>query len=318
MTTLSLIIPVFNEEQAIPVFMDRIAQVRADIVSALGDEGTLEFVFVNDGSRDGTQAVLQELSEKNRDVRVINLSRNFGKEAALSAGLHYAGGHAVIPLDVDLQDPPEIIAAMVEKWKGGAHVVNAKRASRQSDTVFKRHSANAFYSFMQRISDQPVHPHVGDFRLIDRQAVNVLNTLSESSRFNKGLFSWIGFRTDEVEFVRAERTHGKTKWGVLGLWSLALDGITSSTTLPLRIWSYIGAGIAFLAFLYAVALIAYTLITGGDTPGYASIMVVVLMLGGLNLLSLGLMGEYLGRVAIEVRRRPLYIVESTKGFERGR
>lgn len=313
-TTLSLIIPVFNEEDSIDAFLRRMTEVRKDIIPALGDAATLEYLFVNDGSADRTREILDRLSHENPEIKVINLSRNFGKEAALSAGLHYATGAAVIPVDVDLQDPPEIIVEMIGKWKNGAQVVNARRVDRKSDTAFKRYSANMFYRLMLKISDHPVHAHVGDFRLLDRQAVNALNQLSESSRFNKGLFSWIGFTVEDVEFVRAEREHGSTKWNVTKLWALALDGITSSSTLPLRIWTYLGASIAFLAFLYAIALIVYTMVTGGDTPGYASIMVAVLLLGGLNLLSLGLMGEYLGRVAIEVRRRPLYIVESTKGL----
>lgn len=314
MATLSLIIPVFNEEDAIDAFFDRMSRVRPDIERALGSDAALEFIFVNDGSSDRTREILERHSQTNAEVKLISLSRNFGKEAALSAGLRYASGDAVVPVDVDLQDPPEIIAEMIRKWRNGAHVVNARRADRRSDSFFKRNSANMFYALLRKISDQPVHAHVGDFRLLDRKAVNALNQLSENSRFNKGLFSWIGFTVEEVELVRVGREHGDTKWKAKKLWSLALDGITSSSTLPLRIWTYLGASIALLAFLYAAGLIVYTLATGGDMPGYASIMVTILFLGGLNLLSLGLMGEYLGRIAMEVRRRPLYIIESTKGF----
>lgn len=314
MTTLSLIIPVFNEEGAIDAFFKRISQVRPEIEHELGLGAALEFIFVNDGSSDRTREILEHHSRDNADVKVINLSRNFGKEAALSAGLRYAKGDAVVPLDVDLQDPPEIIPEMIRKWKNGAHVVNARRADRQSDGFFKRNSANMFYAVLRKIADQPVHANVGDFRLLDRKAVSALNQLSESSRFNKGLFSWIGFNVEEVELIRAEREYGDTKWSTTKLWSLALDGITSSSTLPLRVWTYLGALIAVLAFLYAAGLIFYTLTTGGDVPGYASIMVTILFLGGLNLLSLGLIGEYLGRIAIEVRRRPLYIIESTTGL----
>lgn len=314
MATLSLIIPVFNEEDAIRPFLDRMSELRPEIEVALGAGANLEYLFINDGSRDNTRIILEQLSLETEAIKVINLSRNFGKEAALSAGLHHASGDAVIPVDVDLQDPPEIIAEMIRKWKDGAQVVNARRSDRNSDSLFKRGSANMFYAILDKIADQPVHAHVGDFRLLDRQAVDALNQLTENTRFNKGLFSWIGFRVEEVEVVRLGREHGTTKWKPTKLWSLALDGITSSSTLPLRIWTYLGASIALLAFLYAAALIGYTLVTGGDMPGYASIMVAVLFLGGLNLLSLGLMGEYLGRIALEVRRRPLYIVESKKGF----
>lgn len=311
---LSLIIPVWNEEQAVETFFNRIEEVRPELEKELGVDATLEFVFVNDGSSDRTRDILEARSKADPELRLVNLSRNFGKEAALSAGLRYATGDAVIPIDVDLQDPPEAMVEMVRKWVAGAHIVNARRADRTRDSFFKRSSASAFYALMERISNQPVHPHVGDFRLLDRKAVDALNQLGESSRYNKGLFSWIGFNVEEIELIRAERESGTTKWKPASLWSLALDGITSSSTLPLRIWTYLGAIIAFLAFLYATFLIIYTLVTGGDTPGYASIMIAILFIGGLNLLSLGLMGEYIGRIAIEVRRRPLYIVESTEGF----
>ncbi len=248
MTILSLIVPVFNEEDAINSFFDRISQVRPDIERGLGSGAALEFIFVNDGSSDRTRELLERHSQDSEEVKVINLSRNFGKEAALSAGLHYATGDAVVPVDVDLQDPPEIIVEMIQKWKNGAHVVNARRADRGSDGFFKRNSANMFYALLGKIADQPVHAHVGDFRLLDSKAVGALNQLSENSRFNKGLFSWIGFTVEEVELVRAEREHGGTKWNATKLWSLALDGITSSSTLPLRIWTYLGASIAFMAF----------------------------------------------------------------------
>ncbi len=314
MKTLSVIVPVFNEEHAIDHFQERMATYCAEIELELGRGGKIEFIFVNDGSRDNTRNRIEELCQADNRIKLINLSRNFGKEAALSAGLHHATGDAVVPMDIDLQDPPETIAVMIRKWKGGADVVNGRRADRSSDRFFKRNSARAFYALLARISDQPVHPNVGDFRLLDRRAVDALNQLSESSRFNKGLFSWIGFNVDEVELVRQERLHGSTKWNGQKLWSLALDGITSSSTLPLRIWTYIGACIAALSFLYAAFLIIYTIATGGDMPGYASIMVTVLFLGGLNMLSLGLMGEYIGRIAIEVRRRPLYIIELKTGF----
>lgn len=314
MTTLSLVIPVFNEEQSIDRFFVSFEATRGELVAELGNDAALEFVFVNDGSHDNTRGILEERSDANTEVKLINLSRNFGKEAALSAGLHHVSGDAVVPLDVDLQDPPQIIVEMVRKWKNGAEVVNAKRVDRSSDGFFKRMTARIFYSILGKIADQPVHAHVGDFRLMDRKALQALNQLSENSRFNKGLFSWIGFKVEEVHVVRPQRESGSSKWSGLKLWSLAIDGITATSTLPLRIWTYLGAFIAFLAFLYASGLIAYTVITGGETPGFASIMVAVLFLGGLNLLSLGLMGEYIGRIAIEVRRRPLYIIESTKGF----
>lgn len=314
MTVLSLIMPVYNEADAIHPFLGRIEQLHEGIRSVLGDDFSLELLFVNDGSRDKTQAILEELASSQSEIKLINLSRNFGKEAALSAGLHHTSGDVVIPVDVDLQDPPEVMIEMLQKWKEGAQVVNAKRADRTSDGFFKRGSANAFYALLDRIADQPFHPHVGDFRLFDRKAVMALNQLPENTRYNKGLFSWIGFRVEEVQLVRSSREVGSSKWKPAKLWELALDGITSSTTLPLRIWTYLGAAVAFFAIVYAVFLVGYTIITGGDTPGFASIMVAVLFLGGLNLLSLGLLGEYIGRIAREVRRRPNYIIESKKGF----
>lgn len=314
MALLSLIVPVFNEEDAIEGFFACIEQMRGQLEGELGDGAELEFVFVNDGSGDDTRKLLEERADTNPEVKLINLSRNFGKEAALSAGLRHAKGDAVIPVDVDLQDPPQVMVEMVRKWKRGADVVNAKRIDRSSDSFSKRISASIFYSVLEKMADQPIHSNVGDFRLMDKKAVLALNQLNENSRFTKGLFSWIGFRVEEVEFVRGGRENGTSKWSGPKLWSLALDGITSTTTLPLRIWTYLGAVIAILAFLYATGLVVYTLITGGDTPGYASIMVVLLFLGGLNLLSLGMIGEYVGRIAKEVRRRPLYIIESTKGL----
>lgn len=314
MYKLSLIIPVFNEAEAIPIFLERIEELRNSIIGQLGDDASIEMVFVNDGSRDSTAKVITDRAATRTGIKLVNLSRNFGKEAALSAGLHYSTGDAVIPLDVDLQDPPEVILQLLEHWKAGAHVVNAKRTNRGQDSVLKRISARAFYWIMGKLADYPIHANVGDFRLLDRRAVDVLNQMSEATRFNKGLFSWIGFNVATVEYSRPERSAGESKWSFSKLWSLAVDGITSSTTLPLRIWTYLGAVVALLAIAYAMFLIIYTLVTGGDTPGYASLMVAVLFLGGLNLLSLGMIGEYLGRVAIEVRGRPLYIVESTEGF----
>ncbi|MBO6609669.1 glycosyltransferase family 2 protein [Altererythrobacter sp.] len=314
MTVLSLIMPVYNEAVAIQPFLFRIDQLRAGIGSVLGDDFSLELLFINDGSQDETQVIVEGLAVESSEVKLINLSRNFGKEAALSAGLNYTSGDVVIPIDVDMQDPPEVIIDMLKKWKAGAQVVNAKRVDRTSDSFLKRGSASAFYAILDRVADQPVHPHVGDFRLFDRKAVMALNQLPENTRYNKGLFSWIGFKVEEVDLVRTSREVGSSKWKPTKLWELALDGITSSTTLPLRIWTYLGAAVALFAIVYAFFLIGYTLITGGDTPGFASIMVAVLFLGGLNLLSLGLLGEYIGRIAREVRRRPNYIIESTKGF----
>lgn len=313
---LSLVVPVFNEQETVAAF---IAAVDACL---LGEESgaalvSLEYVFVNDGSRDHTELVIREIAKRDPRVRLVNLSRNFGKEAALCAGLRHASGHAVIPMDVDLQDPPSLIPEMVALWRGGAKVVNARRVDRRSDTPFKRWTSSLFYRLINRVADHAIPDNVGDFRLLDRDAVDVLNDLTEHSRFNKGLFSWIGFKVATVEYARPVRSAGTTKWNGRKLWLLALDGLTSSTTLPLRVWTLLGLAIAAGAFAYALWLIGYTLLMGTDTPGYASIMVTMLLLGGLNLISLGVIGEYLGRVAVQVRGRPLYVVETTVGFDHG-
>jgi len=310
MSTLSIVIPVYNEQEAISLFLDAARPAVAEALALIGPDARAEYLFVDDGSSDRTGDIIAILARLNPDVRCLSLSRNFGKEAALAAGIDHAIGDAVIPIDVDLQDPPGVIVDMVRAWLAGAQVVNARRIDRSSDGWLKRMSARGFYALLNRLSDHPIPENVGDFRLLDRKAVDVVKQLGEQARFHKGLFSWIGFRVTTVDYVRAARGSGKTKWRLGKLWSLAIDGITASTTMPLRIWSYIGGGIAMLAFAYAAFLVLHTIITGVDVPGYASIMVAVLMLGGLNLLSLGIIGEYLGRVAREVRKRPLYVVDA--------
>ena len=232
----------------------------------------------------------------------------------MAAGLKYADAAAVIPMDVDLQDPPHLIAEMVAKWQAGAQVVNAKRCDRTSDKFLKRRTARGFYRIYNKLAERPIPDDVGDFRLLDRRVVDTLNRLEESARFNKGLFSWVGFTTETVEYSRPERAVGESKWRYWRLWRLALDGITASSTMPLRIWTYVGGSIAFLSMAYAAFLVLRTLMTGNDVPGYTSTIVAVLFLGGLNLLSLGIMGEYVGRIANEVRRRPLYVVDRIEGF----
>ncbi len=314
-TRLSLILPVLNEEASIAPFLDRAGPALDQALALIDGEAVAEILFVNDGSTDATEAVITGRAARDGRIRLINLSRNFGKEAALAAGLDHATGDAVIPIDVDLQDPPEVIVDLVRAWQGGAQVVNARRNDRSSDSWAKRASARGFYRLYNKIADHPIPEDVGDFRLMDREAVEVIRKLSEQSRFNKGLFSWVGFETETVEYARAPRLAGQSKWPGWKLWSFAIDGIVSSSTVPLRIWTYLGALIALGAFGYALFLVFYTMFTGGDTPGFASIMVAVLFLGGLNMLSLGILGEYVGRIATEVRRRPLYVVASKTGFD---
>jgi len=301
-----LVVPVFNEEQVVPTFLQRIGAV----AQSLGDQiRRIEVVFVDDGSTDATVARVLDSPVDKVDIRLVRLSRNFGKDNALAAGFAHARGDAVIPIDADLQDPPELIPKMVQAWQAGAKVVNARRTSRAKDSTFKRTSSRWFYRVFNQLSDYAVDPNVGDFRLLDRQVVDILNTMPERVRFMKGLFAWVGFQPVVVEYERPLRAAGTTKWTAWRLWNFALDGITGSSTLPLRLWSYIGTAIAAGAVLYAVFLIARTVIQGVDVPGYASLMVVVLFLGAFNLIALGIIGEYLGRLTIEARQRPIFVVD---------
>jgi glycosyltransferase involved in cell wall biosynthesis len=309
-TVLSLVTPVFNETGGmIGSYLERTVPILEAVTAEF------EILFVNDGSTDATLEELKAARESEPRIKIVSLSRNFGKDTALTAGLAYAQGQAIIPMDVDLQDPPEVIPQLVEKWREGYDVVTARRADRSSDSWLKRFTARGFYSVFNKMAERPILPDAGDFRLLSRRVVEVLNQFPERARFMKGLFSWVGFRQCHVDYIRAEREQGTTKWRYWRLWNFAIDGITTSTTAPLRIWSYLGAGVAALAFLYAAILVARTLIFGVDVPGYASIMVAVLFLGGLNLLSLGVIGEYLGRVYTEAKGRPLYIIDEAIGFD---
>ncbi|WP_375464363.1 glycosyltransferase family 2 protein [uncultured Methylobacterium sp.] len=310
---ISLVVPVLNEEAGIAPFLARAAPALDAACRVLGPGTGYEIVFVDDGSTDATPIVLSAARMERPGIEIVSLSRNFGKDAALAAGLRHARGSAVIPIDVDLQDPPEVIPEMVALWMAGGLVVNGIRCDRDADTHLKRLSARMFYSVYNRIADRRIPADAGDFRLLDRQVVDILNALPERSRFMKGLFSWVGFRQAEVRFAREPRTTGTSKWRYWRLWNFALDGLTGSTTVPLRIWTYVGITVAGLALLYGLFIIGLTLVTGNGVPGYPSIMVTVLFLGGLNLLSLGIMGEYVGRIAGEVRGRPLYLVRSVNG-----
>jgi glycosyltransferase involved in cell wall biosynthesis len=311
---LSIVVPVLDEEDTVGPFVAAIApvieRVRAEQVPGL----VAEVVFVDDGSRDRTVERVRETRLPGGTVRLVKLSRNFGKDSALAAGLAHARGDAVVPMDVDLQDPPEVLPRMVEAWRGGARIVNAVRADRSSDTWFKRKSAETFYRLFNRFSMYPLHANVGDFRLLDRIVVDALNAMPERVRFMKGLFSWLGYAPVNVEYRREARTIGTTKWKAWSLWNFALDGITGSTTLPLRIWSYAGGLLALAAVVYAGVIIVDTLVYGVDVPGYASLMSVLLILSAIQLVALGILGEYIGRIAIEVRQRPLFLVESVQDF----
>ena len=301
----SIIIPVFNEEDSVSLFNETTRQVLEDAHLAY------EMIFVNDGSDDNTRERLLELAESDRHLRVINLSRNFGKEAALSAGIDNATGDVLVPIDVDMQDPPELIPQFLEHWKHGYDVVYGARASRKSDTFAKRASAAWFYRVFNRLSPLQIPDDAGDFRLIDRRVAEVLKQIPERNRFMKGLFSWVGFSSIGVPYERPLRSEGETKWNHWKLWNYALDGLISFSTLPLRIWTYIGASIALLSFAYGSFIVIRTFLLGIDLPGYASLLTTILFLGGIQLLSIGVLGEYLGRIFIEAKSRPLYVVEST-------
>ncbi|WP_085700606.1 MULTISPECIES: glycosyltransferase family 2 protein [unclassified Pseudomonas] len=300
---LSLVIPVFNEEDSLDGFLLRIHQVFEQ--EALVQ---LELVFVNDGSSDTTLERLLIRQQSDSRIRIVDLSRNFGKEAAMSAGLQIATGQIVVPIDVDLQDPPEVILQMIERWREGFEVVLGHRISRRNDTWAKQTSASWFYRLHNRIADQPLPENVGDFRLMDRCVVDALLTLPESRRFMKGLFAWVGFRTTQVEYERPERAAGQSKFNGWRLWNFALEGITSFSTEPLRIWTYLGALVSLVSFAFAMFIVLRTVLHGVDLPGYASLMVAVTFLGGLQLIGIGVLGEYLGRTYIEAKRRPVFLV----------
>lgn len=300
--TLSLVVPVFNEAEMVGPFLKRVEQVFSKMLI------NLDIVFVNDGSSDNTLERLLELQQGNLSLRIVDLSRNFGKESALTAGLKAATGQVVVPIDADLQDPPEIILNMLEKWLEGFDVVLGKRFNRDSDTWVKKQSARWFYRIHNKISAQRIPENIGDFRLMDRAVVDALNELSESCRFMKGLFAWVGFRTATIEYTRPERIAGTTKFTSWHLWNFALEGVTSFSTAPLRVWTYLGGVIALISFVFAIFIMFKHLTQGIDLPGYASIIVSITFLGGLQLIGIGIIGEYLGRTYIESKRRPNYLV----------
>ncbi len=267
-----------------------------------------EIVCVNDGSTDTTLDGLLAAARINRRITVVDLSRNFGKEAALTAGIDEATGDAVIPFDADLQDPPEVIPLLVRQWRAGFDVVLARRSERQTDTLAKRGTASLFYRVYNAISDTPIPDNVGDFRLMSRQVVDALKQLPENRRFMKGLFAWVGFRTTQVEYARRPRAGGESKFSGWKLWNLALEGLASFGTLPLRVWTYVGGATAGLAILYSAYLVLRTLLHGVNVPGYSSIITAVLFLGGMQLMGIGIIGEYVGRIYMEAKRRPVYVV----------
>ncbi len=306
---ISVIVPLYNESAGIEHLFARLTSVLEEL------QTSYEIICINDGSQDDTLSKLIEFWQRNPSIKIVNLSRNFGKEIALTAGIDYASGAAVIPIDADLQDPPELIVKLIAKWREGYDVVYGTRRSRQGETWLKRISATAFYQTIGRMSHVPIPANTGDFRLLDRQVVEAIKKLPERTRFMKGLFAWVGYRQTSVLFDREPRHSGRTTWNYWKLWNFALDGIISFSFLPLKVWSYVGVTVSFISLLYALMLVVRTLIFGVDVPGYASLMVAILFLGGIQLITLGVLGEYLGRVYEEVKGRPLYLVREEYGFK---
>lgn len=299
---ISLVVPVFNEEDAVPIFHQAI---KTNQELAAYD---MEIIFVNDGSTDDTAQVVKKILQDEHNIKLINFSRNFGKEPALFAGLQHAQGDVVIPIDVDLQDPIEVIPRLIEKYLDGAEVVLAKRVDRVSDSWMKRRTAEAFYWVHNKISKPKIESNVGDFRLMSRKVVDEIIKLEETQLFMKGILSWVGFKTEIVEYTREKRVIGDTKFNAWKLWNLAVEGITSFSTVPLKIWTYIGLVISLCSFLYAIAIIIDKLLFGNNVSGYSSIMVSLLFLGGVQLIGIGVLGEYVGRIYMESKKRPRYIV----------
>jgi polyisoprenyl-phosphate glycosyltransferase len=309
MTEISIVVPMHNEEANIEHFFSRFE----DLFKKL--DFSYEIVCINDGSTDGTLEALRKHQEKDTHIRLIDLSRNFGKEVALSAGLDHCSGDVVIPIDADLQDPPELIPEMLARWREGYDMVYATRRTRHGESAVKRTTANLFYRLLGRISEVEIPRNTGDFRLMDRRVVDALRLMPERNRFMKGLFAWVGFKQTAIYYDRDPRMAGETSWNYLRLWRLAVDGITSFSAAPLKVWSYLGLFLSLTALLYAVYLVVRVWLQGIDVPGYASMMVVILFMGGMQLITLGIIGEYLGRIFTEVKGRPLYLIREMRGFE---
>lgn len=303
---ISLVIPVYNEEATIQIFYQAVRS------HAGLRHHRVELVFCNDGSDDNTEALLDMLAVSDSLVKPLHFTRNFGKEAALFAGLEHASGDAVIPMDVDLQDPIDIIPLMLEKWQAGADIVLAKRADRREDSFWKNHSASIFYKVYNALSCHKIIENVGDFRLISRSILEEVLNMPERNLFMKGMLSWPGGRMDIIEYRRQARVDGSSKFNGWKLWNLALEGITSFSTVPLRVWTYLGVLIALVAFLYGIWIIGRTLIYGSDVAGYPSLLVSVLFMGGIQLISIGVLGEYIGRIYIETKNRPRYILKKKR------
>lgn len=304
MKTISILIPAYNEEAVLEKLFIRLGNLAND------NKGyAFEFLFVNDGSKDNTLDVIKSYAEKDDRISYLNLSRNFGKEIGVIAGLDHVTGDATVILDADLQDPPELIPEMIEFWEEGYDDVYARRRSRPGESWLKKFTSKMYYKTLQRVTHVPIQEDTGDFRLLDRRVVEAVIQFRDTQRNAKAIFSWVGFHKKEIMYDRDERIAGMTKWSYPKLINLAIDGITSFTTAPLRISTFVGAFVAFVTFLYLVFLIIRTIFFGSDLAGYASTMAVILFLGGVQLLSIGIIGEYVGRIFNETKQRPLYLIE---------
>ena len=305
MSTLTVVVPAYNESEGLRAFHERLGAVFAKI-----DDLDCSVLYVDDGSRDDTWAIMCELRAADTRVAVLKLSRNFGKELALTAGLDHATADAVVVIDADLQDPPELIPQFVEEWRQGYDVVYGTRASRAGETAFKKWTAKTFYKVIGSLSQTPIPHDTGDFRLLSRRALDALKGVRERQRFMKGLFTWVGFRQKSVIYARDPRFAGETKWNYWKLWNFAIDGITSFSSSPLKLATYVGLLTAVLSFVFAIWVTVKALLWGDAVQGYPSLMVVVLFLGGMQLMALGVIGEYLGRLYVEAKQRPLYLIDT--------
>jgi glycosyltransferase involved in cell wall biosynthesis len=309
---ISILVPVYNESPNIMEFYFRVTRV-------MNQTGyRYELVFINDGSKDDTLDKLYGLREKDQRTKIIDLSRNYGKEIAMTAGLDHCRGDAVIPIDADLQDPPELIPELLAKWEEGYDVVYATRTQRDGESSMKKVTAHLFYRFVKKLTPIPIPKDTGDFRLMSRKVVNALKELREQHRFMKGLFSWVGFRQTSISYRREPRHAGKTKFNYWKLWNFAVEGITSFSFMPLQVATYLGFAISLFAIVFALYLFASTLLNGNAVPGYPSLMVTILFLGGVQLTTLGVIGEYIGRIYNESKRRPLYFVQDRAGLDDGK
>ncbi|MGG0237124.1 glycosyltransferase family 2 protein [Bacillus rhizoplanae] len=304
MKTITILVPAYNEEEVLDQLYSRLTGVIESVPNY-----DFEILFVNDGSKDNTLNIIKEFRLRDNRISYVDLSRNFGKETAMIAGLDHAMGDAVIIIDADLQDPPELIPEMIQYWEQGYDDIYAKRRSRAGESWAKKWTAGKFYSLLKKTTRIPIQENTGDFRLLDRRCVEALKKIRETQRYTKGMFSWIGYNKKEILFDRDPRAAGETKWNYFKLMDLAIEGITSFTTFPLRLASFTGFTVSFFAFCYMVWIIIKTMIYGEPVSGYPSMMTAILFIGGVQLIAIGIIGEYLGRIFNETKNRPLYFVD---------